>query len=59
MNALFADAPMRTTVNCYISYCEKEASSAPEYGENRVNVRRKSVKEKGRGERPDKREVHS
>jgi len=36
MNALIADAPMRITVNCYISDCEQESSSAPEYGEKRV-----------------------
>jgi len=33
MNALVADAPMRTTVNCYISDCEQASSSAPENDE--------------------------
>jgi len=57
MNALIADTPMRTTVNCYISDCEQESSSAPEYDKKRVYVGQKSVKQKGRGGRPDKRTV--
>jgi len=36
---------MRTIVNWYISDCEQNSSSAPEYGEKRVYVGRKSVKE--------------
>ena len=45
MNALIADTPMRTTVNCHISNCEQESSSALEYDEKIVYVRQKSVKQ--------------